>query len=91
MPLHSTPFTPGGRFYLPLSEAMSSDVSFDVRIPPTRPLDALNTYLVSRDVSPIRPQLKTSWEKASERTKRYYTRKAGQSVAAVVQDIIINA
>ena len=42
-----------------------------------RPLDALNTYLVSRDVSP--------WEKTSGRTKRYYTRKASQGVAALVQ------
>ena len=42
---------------------------------------------MSRDVSPIRSQLQTPWEKASERTKRYYTRKAGQGVAAVLQDI----
>ena len=42
---------------------------------------------MSRDVSPIWSQLQTPWEKASERTKRYYTRKAGQGVAAVLQDI----
>ena len=30
------------------------------------------------------------WEDASERTKRYYTRKAGQGVSAVVQDIAPN-
>ena len=52
-----------------------------------RPLDALNTYLVSRDVSPVRSQLQTSWEKTSGRTKRYYTRKASQGVAALVQDM----
>ena len=55
--------------------------------PQSRHVDALNTYLVSRDVSPVRSQLQTSWEKASGRTKRYYTQKAGQAVAAVVQDI----
>ena len=44
-----------------------------------RPLDALNTYLVSRDVSP--------WEKTSGRTKLYYIRKASQGVAALVQDM----
>ena len=58
-----------------------------MRIPQSRPLDTLNAYLVSRDVSPIRSQLQTSWENASARTKRYYTRKAGQGVAAVVKDI----
>ncbi len=43
--------------------------------------------MVSRDVSPVRSQLHTPWQMASERTKRYYTRKAGQGVAAVVNDI----
>ncbi|KAJ7348759.1 hypothetical protein OS493_039235, partial [Desmophyllum pertusum] len=86
-PVHSTPITPGGSFYLPPCEATSSDVSLDMQIPQNRPIDALNTYLVSRDVSPIRSQLQTSWEEASGRTKRYYTRKAKQGVAAVVQDI----
>ena len=38
-------------------------------------------------MSPIRSQLQTSWVVASDRTKRYYTRKAGQAVAAMVQDI----
>lgn len=47
----------------------------------------MNTYLVSRDVSPVRSQLQTSWEKTSGRTKRYYTRKASQGVAALVQDM----
>ena len=41
----------------------------------------------SRDVSPVRSQLQTSWDKASTRTKRYYTRKAGQGVVAVVKDV----
>ena len=86
--MHSTPITPGGSFYLPPCEDTFSDVSFDdVQVSQNRPLDALNTYLVSRDVSPVRSRLQTSWEKASGRTKRYYTRKASQGVAALVQDM----
>ena len=86
--MHSTPITPGGSFYLPPCEDTFSDVSFDdVQVSWNRPLDALNTYLVSRDVSPIRSQLQTSWETTSGRTKRYYTRKASQGVAALVQDM----
>ena len=86
--MHSTPITPGGSFYLPPYEGTFSDVSFDdVQVSQNRPLDALNTYLVSRDVSPVRSQLQTSWEKTSGRTKRYYTRKASQGVAALVQDM----
>ena len=86
--MHSTPITPGGSFYLPPCEDTFSDVSFDdVQVSQNRPLDALNTYLVSRDVSPVRSRLQTSWEKASGRTKRYYTRKASQGVAALLQDM----
>ena len=58
-----------------------------MQVSQNRPLNALNTYLVSRDVSPVRSQLQTSWEKTSGRTKRYYTRKASQGVAALVQDM----
>ena len=47
----------------------------------------MNTYLVSRDVSPVRSPLQTSWEKTSGRTKCYYTRKASQGVADLVQDM----
>jgi hypothetical protein len=53
-------------------------------------LKTLNTYLESRDVSPVRAQLRTPWENASGRTKRYYARKAGQAVASVVRDISPN-
>ena len=56
----------------------------------SKPVEALNNYLVSRDSSPIRSQLKIPWETASERTKRYYIRKVGQGVTAVVQDIAPN-
>ena len=84
--MHSTPITPAGSFYLSPCEDTFSDVSFDdLQVSQNRPLDALNTYFVSRDVSPVRSQLQTSWEKTSGRTKRYYTRKASQGVAALVQ------
>ena len=77
----------GGSFYQPSCEDTSIDVSLDIRTPQRRPLDTLNAYLESRDVSPVRSQLQTSWDKASTRTKRYYTRKAGQGVVAVVKDV----
>ena len=54
---------------------------------PQKPLAALNDYLERRDVSPVRSQLRTSWVVASDRTKRYYTQKAGQAVAVMVRDI----
>ena len=49
--------------------------------------DHLNAFLASRDVSPIRHSLVTSWDSASERTKRLYTRKARQVVDACLQEI----
>ena len=86
--MQSTPITPGGSFYLPPCEDTFSDVSFDdLQVSQNRPLDALNTHLVSRDVSPVRSQPQTSREKTSGRTKCYYTRKASQGVAALVQDM----
>ena len=84
-PTHRTPITPGGCFYIPQTED-----SGDVKNPQNSTLETLNKYLVSRDVSPVRSQLHIQWERASERTKRYYTRKAGQGVAAVVKDIAPN-
>ena len=51
-----------------------------------RPLEALNKYLRSHSKSPIRSQLSIPWQNASERSKRYYIRKAGQAATAVVQD-----
>ena len=58
LPRTQHPFTPGGSFYLPSCDDTSIDVSFNMRIPQSRPLDTLN--LVSRDASPIRSQLQTS-------------------------------
>ena len=47
----------------------------------------LNSYLCSRDLSPVRSQLQMSWQDASDGTKRYYVRKAGQGLSSLVQDI----
>ena len=50
-PVHSTPITPAWSFYLPPCEDTFRNVSFDdVQVSQNRPLDALNAYLVSRDV-----------------------------------------
>ena len=47
----------------------------------------LNLFLASRDVSPIHNSLTIPWDKAAERTKRYYTRKAQQVVSAALEEI----
>jgi len=56
--------TPGGSFFIPPCDL--SDISLDdigsAPQPQTRPLDALNEYLRTRDISPIRSQLHIPWE-----------------------------
>ena len=87
------PVTPGESFYVQPSSESSSEVSFDdidTEHALSKPVEALNTYLVSRDLSSIRSQLTIPWETAGERTKRYYIRKVGQGVTAVVEDIAPN-
>lgn len=51
------------------------------------PKDILNSFLASRDVSPIRTSMATSWDAAAGRTKRHYIRKAKQVVHAVLKEI----
>ena len=54
------PVTPGESFYVQPSSESSSEVSFDyidTEHALSKPVEALNTYLVSRDLSPIRSQL----------------------------------
>ena len=82
---HSTPKTPGGSFYTPPSdeESSSEEISFEKKQrrephPGTR-RDHLNAYLCSRDISPVLSQLQMSWQDATDRTKRYYARKAGRA------------
>ena len=76
-----------GSLYEPSHDLSSADEEVIKEAQPQKPLAALNDYLERRDLSPIRSQLRTSWVVASDRTKRYYTRKAGQAVAAMVKDI----
>ena len=50
-------------------------------------LNHLDTFLESREVSPIRYTLGTSWNETSDRTKRQYVRKARQAVSAVLSEV----
>ncbi|XP_035678162.1 uncharacterized protein LOC118416978 [Branchiostoma floridae] len=49
-------------------------------------LPLLNTFLQSRDVSPVR-SLKKSWSESSDRSKRRHVQKAKESVVAVLNTI----
>lgn len=51
------------------------------------PRDILNSFLAARDISPIRFQLTTPWNEASQRTKRRHVRKAKQVVLAALEEI----
>ena len=90
---HSTPITPVGSLYTPKGDETDSsmEISFDehgnAQSAQKKPGDALNEYLQARDASPIRSRLSTPLDIASERSKRYYVRKAVQSVTAVMEDI----
>ena len=54
------------------------------------PIDHLNSFLRSRDISPIGYTLKTPWNDASGRTRRLHERKAKQAVSAVLGEIAPN-
>ena len=94
---HSTPITPGGSLYIPEGDdtCTSCEVTFEdlhsAQRDQSKPVDALNEYLHSRDASPIRSRLNTPREIANERTRRYYIRKAGQGVTAIMEDIAPNS
>ena len=49
--------------------------------------DKLNKFLASRDISPVRSQLKMPWDMASDRTQRFHIRKAKQVVDAALGEI----
>ncbi|KAL9957820.1 hypothetical protein ACROYT_G034768 [Oculina patagonica] len=86
--------TPGGSLYCP------SDTSVDVTPDshsrgPTReeftPLNKLNEFLESRDVSPVRHTVTIPWNaEASERTRRRHLRKAQQAAGAVLDEVAPN-
>lgn len=62
----------------------------DPLTPECKPLEKLNSFLESRDISPVRYPMKTQWEEASERIKRRNTRKAKQAVDAVLDELAPN-
>lgn len=79
-----TPETPSSTYKPP----ESSDDSGDEATPSaSTSRDKLNEFLSSRDISPIRSKLNTTWHFTKERTKRHYTRKARQAVHAVIEEI----
>ena len=49
--------------------------------------EKLNSFLTSRDISPIRYSMITPWDEAAERTKRFHTRKARQAVIAALEEL----
>ena len=49
--------------------------------------DKLNMFLASREISPVRSQLKMQWDMASDRTQRFHIRKAKQVVDAALGEI----
>lgn len=65
----------------------SSEDSDDAKEPTSSSTEALNAFLACRDISPIRYQLKKSWDSAADRTKRYHIRKARQVVTAALEEI----
>ena len=83
------PDTPGS-FYRPSDSSSDSD---EIPLPSRSSRSSrssreeLNTFLASRDISPIRSHLKMPWELASDRTQRYHTRKARQIVEAALEEI----
>ena len=62
----------------------------DSLVPSGQPLEQLNTFLHSRDISPVRYPMKTDWEEASERTRRRHIRKAKQAILAVLDEVAPN-
>ena len=65
----------------------SLDDSDSETIPSDSSKDKLNESLWSRDISPIRSKLKTTWHLTKERTERYYVKKARQAFHAVIEEI----
>jgi len=79
----SIPETPKS-LYKPLESSEESDKETK---PSVSSRAKLNEFLSSRDISPIRNQLKTAWNLTRGRTQRHYTRKARQVVHAVIEEI----
>ena len=69
--------------------AFPEHLEMSVEKPPPKPTskEKLNTFLASRDVSPVRTKMAIPWDKASKRTKRHYIRKAKQVLQATLDEI----
>lgn len=76
------PETPGS-FYQPPSD--SSDECEETA--ESSSCEKFNSFFRSRDISPIRSQLTHDWSDVSDRTKRYYTKKAREAVSATLKEI----
>ena len=97
--LTSTPFTeakpdisskaetPFGSLFLPSDTESLHESLNKSQAPIDKSRSILNNFLVSRDISPIRSSLQTPWDDASERTKRYYVKKASEAVAESIKVI----
>jgi len=85
------PTTPGSTcastVFSPTSAYPDSNVSIATEEELLTPREKLNLFLSSRDISPIRSSLNTPWDRASDRTKRHYKRKASQVVSAALEEI----
>ena len=52
-----------------------------------KPLEKLNEFLQSRDISPVRHVMRSKWEDANERTKRRYVRETRQAITAFLEEV----
>ena len=88
----SEPVTPGASLYLPptVLEADQTSATGIECESVTTPKEHLNTFLKTREISPVRYTLRTSWDEASDRTKRLPQRKAKQAISAVLDEIAPN-
>ena len=79
--------------YTPSGFSQASDVSFMMTNPAAADdqagttKDKLNSFLASRDISPIRSTMVMPLDTAADRTKRHYIRKAKQVVFATLEEI----
>ena len=54
------------------------------------PLDKMNEFLESKDVSPVRHTVSVPWNEASGKTRRRQLRKAQQAINAVLDEVAPN-
>lgn len=71
-----------------LDTSYIEDYSSAEAINKSTPIEKLNGYLASTDISPVRHTLTVPWEEVSERTKRHYVRKGREVVNACLEEIV---